>query len=139
MKVVDLKRNTSNFLQKTLYWVWGCLLKVSKVYFFFSRCGFRSHRARICSRNIRGTFPWAIPSIFGKTFPVKDIPIFWNVLVSNQPARFFVTAKIHKFKSLEEINVNHQLKLRPTIDQTGTYIDNASKGIAKYLKPLAKN
>ena len=59
--------------------------------------------------------------------------------VSNQPARFFVTAKTHKFKSLEEINVNHQLKLRPIIDQTGTYIDNASKGIAKYLKPLDKN
>ena len=58
--------------------------------------------------------------------------------VSNQPARFFVTAKTHKFKSLEEINVD-QLKLRPISDQTGTYIYNASKVVANYLKPLAKN
>ena len=58
--------------------------------------------------------------------------------VSNLPARFFVTTTTHKFKSLEEINVD-QLKLRPIIDQTGTYIYNASKVIAKYLKPFAKN
>ena len=58
--------------------------------------------------------------------------------VSNRPARFFATAKKHKFKSLEEINVD-QLKLRPIIDQTGTYIYNASKVVAKYLRPLAKN
>ena len=58
--------------------------------------------------------------------------------VSNQPARFFVTAKTHKFKSLEKINVD-QLKLRPIVDQTGTYIYNTSKVIAEYLKPLAKN
>ena len=58
--------------------------------------------------------------------------------VSNPPARFFPTAKKHKFKSLEEINVD-QLKLRPIIDQTGTYIYNASKVVAKYLRPLAKN
>ena len=58
--------------------------------------------------------------------------------VSNLPARFFVTTTTHKFKSLEEINVD-QLKLRPIIDQTGTYIYNTSKVIAKYLKPFAKN
>ena len=58
--------------------------------------------------------------------------------VSNQPARFFVTAKTDKFKSLEEINVD-LLKLRPIRNQTGSYIYNASKIIAKYLKPLAKN
>ena len=58
--------------------------------------------------------------------------------VSNQPVQFFATAKTHKFKSLEEINVG-QLKLRPIIDQTGTYIYSASKVIAKYLKRLAKN
>ena len=52
--------------------------------------------------------------------------------VSNQQARFFFTAKTHKFKSLEEINVD-KLKLRPISDQTGTYIYNASKVIAKYL------
>ena len=55
--------------------------------------------------------------------------------VSNQPAPLFATAKTHKFKSLEEINVD-QLKLHPIIDQTGTYLYNTSKVIAKYLKPL---
>ena len=44
----------------------------------------------------------------------------------------------HKFRSLEEINID-QLKLRPIVDQTGTYIYNASKVKAKYLKQLAKN
>ena len=57
---------------------------------------------------------------------------------SNQPARFFATAKTHKFNNINEINLN-QLKLRPIIDQTGTYIYDASKVVAKYLKPLAKN
>ena len=32
-----------------------------------------------------------------------------------------------------------QLKLHPIIDQTGTYIYKASKVVAKYLGPLAKN
>ena len=58
--------------------------------------------------------------------------------VLNQPARLFATTKAHKFKSLEEINVD-QLKLRPIIDQTGTYTYNASRVIAKYVKALGKN
>ena len=58
--------------------------------------------------------------------------------ISKQTAWFFATAKTNRFKSLEEINVN-QLKLRPLIDQTGNYIYNSSKVIAKYLKALAKN
>ena len=41
--------------------------------------------------------------------------------VSNQPACFFATAKTHKFDTVEDINVQ-DLKLRPIIDQTGTYI-----------------
>ena len=41
--------------------------------------------------------------------------------VSNQPARFFATAKTHKFDTIEDINVK-DLKLRPIIDQTGTFI-----------------
>ena len=73
--------------------------------------------------------PYQIPRIF-RYYETRP--------VSNQPAIFFVTAKTHKFTSLEEINTD-QLKLRPIIDQTGTYIYNASKVIAKYLKPLAKN
>ena len=41
--------------------------------------------------------------------------------ISNQPARFFATAKTHKFNRIEDINIQ-DLKLRPIIDQTGTYI-----------------
>ena len=32
-----------------------------------------------------------------------------------------------------------QLKLHAIIDQTGAYIYNTSKVVAKYLKPLSKN
>ena len=45
---------------------------------------------------------------------------------SNQPGRFFATAKTHKCDSIEDISLD-SLKLRPMIDQTGTYIYNASK------------
>ena len=57
---------------------------------------------------------------------------------SNQPGRFFATAKTHKFNSYEEINVNN-LKLRPIIDQTGTHTHPAAKIISEYLQPLTKN
>ena len=49
--------------------------------------------------------------------------------VSNQHARFFATAKTHKFDTNEDINVKG-LKLRPIVDQTGTYIYDASKVVA---------
>ena len=52
---------------------------------------------------------------------------------SNQPGRFFA-----KFKPIEDISLE-RLKLRPIIDQTGTYIYNASKLVAIYLSPLSKN
>ena len=58
--------------------------------------------------------------------------------VSNQPGRFFATAKTHKFTSLNDITVEN-LKLRPIIDLTGTYTYNTSKVIANYLRPLSKN
>ena len=58
--------------------------------------------------------------------------------VSNQPARFFATAKTHKFDTIEDINVK-DLNLRPIIDQTGTYIYDALKVVAQFLKPLARN
>ena len=58
--------------------------------------------------------------------------------ISNQPVLFFATGKTHKFNQTEDINIQ-DLKLRIIIDQTGTYIYNASKVIANYLKPLAKN
>ena len=44
----------------------------------------------------------------------------------------------HKFDTIEDINVKH-LKLRPVIDQTGSYIYNASKAVAQFLKPFARN
>ena len=52
---------------------------------------------------------------------------------SNQPGRFFAN-----FKPIEDISLE-RLKLRPIIDQTGTYIYNASKLVAIYLSPLSKN
>ena len=58
--------------------------------------------------------------------------------VSNQPGRLFVTAKTHKFTSLNDITVEN-LKLRPIIDLTGTYTYNTSKVFANYLRPLSKN
>ena len=58
--------------------------------------------------------------------------------VSNQPARFFATAETHKFDTIEGINVKN-LKLRPIIDQTGTYINDASKVAVQFLKLLARN
>ena len=58
--------------------------------------------------------------------------------ISNQPARFFATAKTHKFIKIEDINIQ-DLKFSPIIDRTGTCIYNASKVIANYLKPLNKN
>ena len=51
---------------------------------------------------------------------------------SNQPGRFFASAKTQKFKSIEYISLE-SLKLRPIIDQRGTYVSNASKFVAKYL------
>ena len=59
-------------------------------------------------------------------------------LSSHQPARFFATAKTHKFNSYDEIT-KENLKLRPIIDQSGTMTYNISKFIADYLKPLANN
>ena len=62
----------------------------------------------------------------------------WLEFLSNQPARFFATAKTHKFNAIQDINVKY-LKLRPIIGQTGTYIYDASKVVVEFLKPLARN
>ena len=43
--------------------------------------------------------------------------------VSNQPARFFATAKTHKFDDHSLINLD-DLKFRPIIDQSNTYSYN---------------
>ena len=45
---------------------------------------------------------------------------------SNQPARFFATAKIHKVDDFSLINVNN-LKLRLTIYHSNTFAYNAAK------------
>ena len=58
--------------------------------------------------------------------------------VSNQPARFFTTAKTHKFDDYSSINVNN-LKLRPIIDQSNIFTYNAAKIVSDYLQPLAQN
>ena len=52
--------------------------------------------------------------------------------------RFFATAKTHKVESIKDIFLDN-LNLRPIINQTKTYIYNASRVVAKYLRPLFKN
>ena len=58
--------------------------------------------------------------------------------VSDQPACFFATAKMYKFDTIEDINAK-DFKLRSIIDQTRTCIYDASKVVAQFLKPLARN
>ena len=57
---------------------------------------------------------------------------------SNQPARLYGTAKTHKFESLENIIVAN-LKFRPIIDQTRTFMYNLAKVISDYVTTLCKN
>ena len=57
---------------------------------------------------------------------------------SNQPSRSFATVKTQKFSSIKHLTLEN-LKLRLVIDLRRTYINNPSKVIANYLKPLAKN
>ena len=56
---------------------------------------------------------------------------------SNQPARFYGTAKTHKFEILKDITVAN-LNFQPIIDQTGMFTYNAGKVILDYLRPLCK-
>ena len=56
----------------------------------------------------------------------------------NQPARFFASAKTHKFDNPDEITIDN-LKLRPIIDQTNCHTYNTAKIISDYLRPLAVN
>ena len=73
----------------------------------------------------------------------QDLKLFQNLLhrhflkteyydkmrpIFNQPVRFFATAKTRKFNKIEDINIK-DLKVRPKVDQTGTYLYNASKVI----------
>ena len=58
--------------------------------------------------------------------------------VSNQPARFFETAKTHKFANHSLINLD-DLEFRPIINQSNTYTYNAAKIVSNYLQPLVHN
>jgi len=57
---------------------------------------------------------------------------------SHQAARFFSSAKTHKFTNIEDINLQ-DLKLRPIIDQTGSCFYKASQVLSRYLQPLSNN
>ena len=59
-------------------------------------------------------------------------------LVSNCPAQLYGSGKTHKFDNINDINLD-QLKFRPIMDQTGTYIYNAAQVISNYLELLCIN
>ena len=64
----------------------------------------------------------------------KNHPKYSDVRqVSNQQARFFATAKTHKFDDHSLINLD-DLKFRPIIDQSNTYTYNAAKIVSDYLQ-----
>ena len=54
---------------------------------------------------------------------------------SNQPTPLYGTAKTHKLDAINNIKFD-PLKFRPTIAQTGTYMDKTAQVISEYLKPL---
>ena len=54
---------------------------------------------------------------------------------SNEPAKTCGTPKTHNFGSTDNIELT-KLKLRPIIDQTGTYTYKVAKVISRYLKPF---
>ena len=58
--------------------------------------------------------------------------------VSNQPLRFFTTAKTHKFDDHSSIDLD-DFELRSFIDQANTYTYNAAKIESDYLQPIAHN
>ena len=69
----------------------------------------------------------------------KNSPFYNNIFPSyNQPARFFATAKTHKFNNLSEITI-HNLPLRPIINQIDTVYYNSAKILSNYLKPISYN
>ena len=57
---------------------------------------------------------------------------------SNQPSRSIATGKTQKFSSIKDVTLENP-KSRPIINLRRTYINNASKVIVNYLKPLAKS
>ena len=51
---------------------------------------------------------------------------------------FFATVTMHQFEFISDIT-QQQFKLRPIVDQPGTYIYKASKVVPKYLGRMTKN
>ena len=52
---------------------------------------------------------------------------------SNQPAKLSATAKTHKFSNFEDTSINN-IKVRPIVDQTSTYIHAAAEVISDDLQ-----
>ena len=57
--------------------------------------------------------------------------------VSYQPARFYETAKTHKFNDYSLIYASN-FKLSPIIDQSNTFTYNTVKIFSDYLQPSAQ-
>ena len=57
---------------------------------------------------------------------------------SSQPARWYATAKTHKFNILDDVTVE-KLKFRRIVNQAGSATYDAAKVNGEYLKPLALN
>ena len=148
INVVDLKQDTSNFLQK----IFAHIIYLFKKSFALSLRSSESLQSPVLLFYMQIQISPAGKYMFVEyllNIPIRYSLYTWKKIpygilgifryhemhpVSNQPARFSVTAKTHKFKSREKINVD-QLKLCPISNHTSTYIHNTSKVIAKYLKP----
>ena len=79
-----------------------------------------------------------------KRFQDFFIVIFINTEIMNQYLHVLISLTVFslqpKLISLNALNIFlESLKLRPVIDQRGSYIYNASNVIAKYLTPFSKN
>ena len=57
--------------------------------------------------------------------------------ISNQLARFFATAKTHKFDNCSLINGNN-LKLGPIIARSNLFTYSTAKMVSDYLQPFAQ-
>ena len=68
----------------------------------------------------------------------KSHPSYNMRPVSNKPARFFATAKTHKFDDFSLISMSN-LKLKPIIDESNRFFYNAANTVSDYLQPLAQN
>lgn len=68
-------------------------------------------------------------------FRKRNFANILKTMEAHQPARIYVSAKTHKFNSIDDITLD-KLKFRPIIAQTGTYTYKSTQVIGDYLKPL---